>query len=194
MDRPLGIILAGGLAKRMGGSDKALLNLGGKPLLSHITDVLRPQVRALVLNANGDAARFAPWALPVIADPIPGAEGPLVGLLAGLRWAKGPLITVPGDTPFLPSDLVAKLRAVAEDERAEVVMAAHHGAVQPVIALWLPQVTEGLEYTLTQTRMRGVESFARTRKWAVANFDDGPDPFFNINTPDDLTAAQGRLT
>ncbi|MBX7198628.1 MAG: molybdenum cofactor guanylyltransferase MobA [Rhodospirillaceae bacterium] len=193
MIKPACIILAGGRATRMGGGDKTLLSLGGRPLLSHIIEALRPQVGALAINATGDAARFAAWSLPVVGDPFPG-EGPLSGILAGLRWARGPAISTPADTPFLPPNLVEKLMFVSEREHPDVVMAAWRGAVQPAIALWSPQVMQDLEYTLAQTRMRGVESFARTRKWAVANFDDGPDPFFNINTPSDLAAAEARLT
>lgn len=177
----------------MGGSDKALLALGGRPLLAYVIDSLRPQVGALAINANGDPARFSAWSLPVIADPFPG-EGPLSGILAGLRWAQGPVVSAPADTPFLPRDLVEKLIQVSQREHPDVVVAARRGDVQPVIALWSPQVMLDLEYTLAQTRMRGVESFFRTRKWAVASFDDGPDPFLNVNTPGDLAAAEARLT
>lgn len=177
----------------MGGGDKALLTLSGRPLLSHIIESLRPQVSAIALNAHGAPARFAAWALPVIPDPYPG-EGPLAGILAGLKWAKVPLLSVPGDTPFLPRDLAARLTEVFEREQADVVMAARNGVAQPVIALWSPRAADALEHTLAQTADRGVEAFIRTRKWAVADFDDGPDPFFNINTPDDLAAAERRLT
>lgn len=176
----------------MGGGDKALLALSGRPLLSHVVDRLRPQVGALAINTNGDPARFSAWPLAVIADPFPG-EGPLSGILAGLLWAQELVVSAPADTPFLPPDLVDKLTLVSEREHPDVVVAARRGVVQPVVALWSPRVMQDLEYTLAQTRMRGVESFFRTRKWAVASFDDGPDPFLNINTPDDLSAAERRL-
>lgn len=188
------MILAGGLARRMGGGDKALAVLDGRPLLSHIIERFRPQVGSLALSANGDPARFAPWKLPVIADPIPGVAGPLAGILAGLRWAAADVISTSGDTPFLPLDLVERLRGVFDREQAEVVMASHAGHLQPVIALWAAHLAGDLERTLKNTNARGVEAFARTRKWAVAPFDDGPDPFFNINTPDDLAAAEARFT
>ena len=189
-----GVILAGGLARRMGGGDKALALLNGRPLLSHIIDRFRPQVGSLALSANGDPARFALWKLPVIPDPIPGAEGPLAGILAGLRWAAGDVISTPGDTPFLPLDLVKKLRAVFDREQAEVAMASHAGALQPVIALWAAHLADDIARTLETTDVRSVGAYARTRKWAVVPFDDGPDPFFNINTPADLAAAQAFLT
>jgi molybdopterin-guanine dinucleotide biosynthesis protein A len=189
-----GVILAGGLAQRMGGGDKPLLTLNGRPLLSHVVDCLRPQVDRLAISANGDSARFASWDAPVIADPIPGAEGPLAGILAGLQWATGDIITSPGDTPFIPSDLAAKLRAVFEREQVDVVMASHAGNLQPAIALWSARLTDDLERTLKDTDLRSVRAYAHTRKWAVAHFDDGPDPFFNINTPDDLAAAEARFT
>src|SRR5262245_51487656 len=115
MEKPPCLILAGGRATRMGGGDKALLTLGARPLLSLLVDALRPQASALALNANGDPARFAAWSLPVIADPFPG-EGPLSGILAGLRWIQGPLVSAPADTPFLPPNLVEKLTLVFESE------------------------------------------------------------------------------
>ncbi|MHB1305250.1 MAG: NTP transferase domain-containing protein, partial [Acidiphilium sp.] len=142
---------------------------------------------------NGDPARFAPWKLPVIADPMAGAEGPLAGILAGLRWAAADVISTPGDTPFLPLDLVERLRGVLGREQAEVVMASRAGSIQPVIALWAAHLADDIARTLKTTDLRGVEAYARTRKWAVANFDDGPDPFFNINTSDDLAAAEARF-
>lgn len=193
MAKPAGVILAGGLARRMGGGDKALLTLNGHPLLSYAIDALRPQVSALAVNANDDPARFAGWGLPVITDAVSGAEGPLAGILAGLRWAQGPVMSVPVDTPFLPPDLVARLQAVFAREAADVVMAARAGQVQPVIALWSPALGERIAQAL-KDGARGVEAFARTTKWAVAPFDDGPDPFLNINTPGDLAAAEARFT
>jgi molybdopterin-guanine dinucleotide biosynthesis protein A len=190
-----GVILAGGLARRMGGGDKVLQPLNGRPLLSHVIERFRPQVHALVLNANGDPARFVDWDMAVIADPIPGSQGPLAGILAGLQWARDDVVSAPGDTPFLPLDLVSRLRAVFDSEQAEIVMAARAGNIQPVIALWAAHLAADLARTLKDTDVRGVEAYARTKKWAVAPFDDGPDdPFFNINTPDDLAAAEARFT
>ena len=187
------VILAGGQARRMGGGDKTLLPLAGRRLLSHIITRLSPQVEALALNAHGDPERFSAWNLPVIADPFPG-EGPLSGVLAALRWAKAPVLTVPGDTPFLPYDLAERLGADFDPDETDVVMAARGGVLEPVIALWSPGVIAALEQALTTPHERSVEAFARARKWAVATFDNGPDPFFNINTPADLEAAERRLT
>lgn len=188
-----GVILAGGRARRMGGGDKPLLTLAGRPVLAHIVDALRPQVSALAINAAGNPARFAAWALPVIADPFPG-EGPLSGILAALRWANAPVLTAPGDTPFLPKDLAAALLSALTREDAEVAIAARAGALHPVTAVWSPRVMEALEHLLAAPGERSVETFFRTRKGAVVSFDHGPDPFFNINTPGDLAAAETRLT
>ncbi len=177
----------------MGGGDKALRALAGRPLLSYVIDALRPQVGALAISANGDPTRFARWTLPMLADPFPD-QGPLAGILAGLRWTQGPLLSVAGDTPFLPEDLAARLAETARREQSEVVVAARGGVLQPVIALWSPGVADALERALSAPGERSVESFLRARKWAVASFDDGPDPFFNINTPADLAAAEALLT
>ena len=190
MAKPAGVILAGGLSRRMG-AEKAFVTLRGRPLLSHLTDILRPQVDALAINANGDPARFSTWGLPMIGDAVPGAQGPLAGILAALRWAQAPVVSAPVDTPFLPTDLVARLEAVFAQEGTEVVMASRRGQLQPVITLWSPAVADGIAQALADGA-RGVEAFARSKKWAVALFDDGPDPFFNINTPDDLVAAEAR--
>ncbi len=191
MAKPAGVILAGGLSRRMG-AEKAFVTLRGRPLASHAIDILRPQAGALAINASGDPARFAVWDLPLIADAVAGAQGPLAGILAGLRWAQGPVVSVPVDTPFLPADLVARLEAVFAREAADVVMASRGGQVQPVIALWSSVVEDGIAKALAEGA-RGVEAFARTTNWAVALFDDGPDPFFNINTQDDLASAEARF-
>lgn len=193
MSKPAGVILAGGQGRRMGGGDKALMMLAGRPLLSHIVDVLRPQTGTLAINAGGNPARFAAWNLPVIADPFPG-EGPLSGILAALRWAQAPVLTVPSDTPFLPENLVTALMTVFKDGSVDVVAATHAGMLQPATAVWSPAVTPVLEQLLTAPGERGVERFFRTRNGATVAFDDGPDPFFNINTPAQLAAAEARLT
>ena len=125
--KPLGVILAGGLASRMGGGDKALLDLAGRPLLAHVIDRLAPQVGAMALNANGDPSRFSDWGLPVIADSVEEYPGPLAGVLAGMDWAAGQgathIVTAAADTPFFPRDLVTRLVAVAEREGAPLAMA-----------------------------------------------------------------------
>ena len=192
--KPAGVILAGGLARRMGGGDKVLQTLGGRALLSHVVDALSPHTSALAISANGDAARFSQWNLPVLADSIPDHPGPLAGILTGLRWAaqvKAPaLVTTAGDTPFLPTDLVERLGNVFAETQADVVMAERAGILQPVVAVWSLDLADDLETVLTTTDLRSVEAFAKRRRWAVATFDDSPhNPFFNINTPEDLAAA-----
>jgi len=183
------VILAGGLARRMGGGDKCLQILGDRPLLSHVIERVAPQTTKLALNANGDPARFARWGLPVLGDPVPGAPGPLAGILAGLRWAQDKLLVVPGDAPFLPRDLMRRLSHVFDGQQAEVVVAARGETVQPVISLWAAHLGPAIEGALAADQ-RGVEVFIRTRKWAAAPFDDAAgDPFFNVNTPEDLLAA-----
>lgn len=189
--RPVAVVLAGGLATRMGGGDKALLRLAGKPLLDHILGRIGPQVTAIALNANGDPARFAAWALPVLADPLPGALGPLAGVLAGLRWARQAhpgselLLSVPGDTPFLPPDLVARLLA-ARGGGAPIACAESLGRRHPVVALWPVALAGDLAAALAEG-VRGVERYAARHGLASAAFPG--DPFVNINTPEDLRAA-----
>jgi len=156
---------------------------------------VRPQVDALALNANGDAGRFAAFGLPVLADTVPGHPGPLAGVLAGMRWAAGlgaaDLLSVPTDTPFLPGDLVARL--VAGRGAAAVACAASGGFVHPVVALWRVGLADALEAALAAGTRR-VEGWMRARGLAEVDFaDEGGDPFANVNTPEELSAAQARL-
>ena len=194
MIKPPAIILAGGRAQRMGGGDKVLLPLGARPLLSHVVDVLWPQVDALALSANGNPERFSAFGLPVFADAVAEQPGPLAGILAGLRWAESRpvsvLMTTAGDTPFLPNDLVARLMEVRGD--AEVVVASRDGRLQPVVAVWASHLGDAVEAALNAGQ-RGVEDFIRTRKWAAVSFDGGPDPFLNINTAEDLSKAESII-
>jgi molybdopterin-guanine dinucleotide biosynthesis protein A len=200
MTAPVGVILAGGLAARMGGGDKCLAPLAGRRLIDHVTARLAPQVAALALNANGDPARFAALGLPVIADPVPDRPGPLAGLLAGLDWAAGlgvaALVSVPGDTPFLPRDLVARLQAAAGP--AGVAIAASPDAAgrlraHPVCGLW-PVALRGTLRAALAAGARRVLPWAEAQGARFAAFDAGPpDPFFNVNTPADLAAAEAAL-
>src|SRR5262245_16339812 len=151
-----GLLLAGGLSRRMGGGDKCLRPLAGKPMLAHVIDRLRPQVGALVLNANGDPARFAPYGLPVVADPIEGFAGPLAGVLAGLQWSAAHLpkarwiASVSTDAPFLPADLVPRFLAAVEGRPETIALAASGGALHPVIGLWPAALAGDLEGALRQ--------------------------------------------
>lgn len=185
------VVLAGGLARRMGGGDKTLLELGGRTLLDHVLERLRPQVDAVALNANGDPARFARFGLPVLPDPMLGRPGPLAGVLAGMRWARGlgadSLLTVPGDTPFLPPDLVARLRAAGG-----LACAASGGRAHPVVALWPLDLEAALAAALAAGERRlGV--WAAAQGMARVAWEGTPDPFLNINTPEDLAEARRAL-
>jgi molybdopterin-guanine dinucleotide biosynthesis protein A len=191
-----GVILAGGLARRMGGGDKALLELAGRPLLGHVIGRLGPQVDELVLNANGDAARFERFGLPVVPDTVAGFAGPLAGVLAGMRWAglRGHkhVVSAAGDTPFFPDDLVARLRAAKGDQ--PIAMAATQDperglSEHPTFALWPVALADDLEVALTRGQMRKVIVWTSRHGCARAVFD-GHLPFFNINTPDDLAEAE----
>lgn len=193
------IVLAGGRAQRLGGGDKSLHLLGGRPLLAHVLDAVRTQASPIVLNANGDAARFAAFGLPVIADDVPGFAGPLAGILAGLDWmaAQHPVaarvLIVSTDCPFLPADLVARLRAAA-DGGADIALAESDGRVHPVIGLWRVSLRHDLRHAVALEDERKVERFCDRHRTVRANFPSaGGDPFFNINTPADLAAAERRL-
>lgn len=193
----IGCILAGGLARRMGGGDKGLIRLEGRPILDHVIERLRPQVERIVLNANGDPARFAPYDLPVVADPVQGFAGPLAGVLAGLRWAETEapdathVVTAATDTPFLPRDLVARLVEAAEDDGAELATAASDGRHHPVFGLWPVAIADALERAMVDEDLRKVDRFTARYRLAVAQFAARPyDPFFNANAPDDLAEAE----
>jgi molybdopterin-guanine dinucleotide biosynthesis protein A len=192
-----GLLLAGGLARRMGGGDKCLLPLRGQPMLGHAIARLRPQVVALAINANGDPARFAAFDLPVVADVVEGFAGPLAGVLTGMVWAGEEvpeaewLVTVATDTPFFPTDLVARLKGAAEAERAEVAFAASAGRTHPVFGLWRMALVDALRQALIEEDERKIDRFAGRHSVAVVDFGDQPfDPFFNINRPQDLAEAE----
>lgn len=202
MARPLGVILAGGLSRRMGGGDKCLLSLDGKPLLHHAIDRLGPQVSGLVLNANGDPERFADFGLPVVADSIEGFAGPLAGVLAGLDYAAAHgfdhIVTAAADTPFLPTDLVDRLLAAAEEAGTPMAMAAtpdpeRGRSRHPTFALWPVALREDLRQALTDG-VRKVIVWTDSHGCAPVTFGIDPiDPFFNVNTPDDLARANQLL-
>lgn len=192
--RPIGVILAGGLARRMGGGDKPLRQLAGKPILAHVIERIGPQVSQLILNANGDLARFATWMLPVVPDPLPDFPGPLAGVLAGMRWAAehtpeaADVVTVPGDTPFLPRDLVERL--VAGRERKAIACAASGGRVHPVVGLWPVRFADDLAQALG-SGTRKILAWAEGHGLAEVEFTTAPvDPFLNVNNPEDLAIAE----
>ncbi len=198
-NRPLGLVLAGGLARRMGGADKAMLTLGGKPLIAHALDALEPQCAALAINANGDPRRFARFALPCLADEPQNFAGPLAGVLAGLQYGRrqrpevADVLTLPVDTPFAPPDLVARLQAARRAAGKPIAVAASGGRRHFVVALWPVALAGALRAHLAQGG-RQVELFAERHGAASAEWPNAPfDPFFNINTTEDLQAAEARL-
>jgi molybdopterin-guanine dinucleotide biosynthesis protein A len=191
--RLIGVLLAGGQARRMGGGDKCLQLLGRKPLLSHVIARLAPQVDALVLSANGDISRFAEWNLPIVTDDMAGHPGPLAGILAGVAWAAARgashIVSVPTDTPFLPTDLVARLA----QEKAEIAVAASGDYTHFATALWPVNLQTAMAQAL-KDGVRRMEDFLRGRDVAVVHYDTAAgDPFFNINTPEDLEEATRML-
>jgi molybdopterin-guanine dinucleotide biosynthesis protein A len=196
----LGLLLAGGLARRMGGGDKPLLSLGGRPILDHVVDRLRPQCDGLILNANGDPARFARWRLPVVADDVPGFAGPLAGILAGLDWAAEhrphvtAVVSVAADTPFIPHDLVARLVAAAAAEGLSLACAASGGWTHPVVGLWPVELRHDLRRALVEEGERKIDRFTARFGCASAEWPSAPvDPFFNVNTPDELAEAEAAV-
>ena len=196
----VGLLLAGGQSRRMGGGDKALRLLGGVSLLARVITRLRPQVGALVINANGDPARFADFGLPIVADSIPGFAGPLAGVLAGLDWAAAHrpgwefVVSVATDAPFLPFDLVARLLREVTATGAELACAASGGRAHPVFGLWPVRLREDLRHAVLVDGVRKVDEWTGRYKLVTVSFADRPvDPFFNANRPEDLTAAAGLL-
>ena len=190
-----GVLLAGGLSRRMGGGDKSLRVLGGATILARVIARARPQVAALVLNANGDPARFREFGLPVVSDSIPDFAGPLAGVLAGLDWAAANLAgathvaSFATDAPFLPTDLVARLADAVKDGRHDLACAASDGRSHPVFGLWPLDLREDLRAAL-HTGMRKVDQWTARHRLAVVDFPIQPeDPFFNANTPEDLERA-----
>ena len=195
-----GVILAGGLSRRMGGGDKCLRELGGKPILARIIERARPQVDTLVLNANGDPSRFAPFGLPVVADGVEGFVGPLGGILAGLDWAAANapacrwLVSFAGDAPFLPTDLVSRFRAAVTEQRADLAVATSGGQAHPVFGLWRVDLREALRKAVIEEQIYKVDRWTARYKVAAVDFVTVPiDPFFNANRPEDLAEAERLL-
>jgi molybdopterin-guanine dinucleotide biosynthesis protein A len=199
-----GVILAGGRSRRMGGGDKCLMPLAGRPILSHIVERLRPQVSSLALNANGDPGRFAAFGLPVIRDESADFAGPLAGILAALDWAAGKagdkagdpghVLTVPADTPFLPLDLASRL-AAGLSGGAEVAVASSGGRRHPVAALWPLACRPELRQAIRNEGLRKVEAWISRFRAASVEFETGGgDPFLNVNTPEDLETAARQLS
>lgn len=198
--QPAGIILAGGQSRRMGNADKPLLELDGRTLIEHAIDRLRPQVSRLAISANGDPSRYYRFGLPVLKDEKP--LGPLAGVLAGMEWAikqtdpPSHLITVSADTPFLPLDLVLRLELASEGETDRIVLASSDGRRHPTVCRWPLGLRLALREWIAASESHKTLGFIHRHDFALADFHGGggADPFFNINTPEDLEQARRRAT
>jgi molybdopterin-guanine dinucleotide biosynthesis protein A len=199
--RPLILVLAGGRATRMGGGDKALVPFGNTTLLDHVLARLVGQpARGIVLSANGDPQRFARFGLPVLADTVPDYPGPLAGVLAGMEWARThapdttDLITVPTDSPFLPTDLIARLLQARDEAGAEMAVATSAGQAHPVCALWPVGTATLLRQALVEDKIYRIDRWTARFRLVHVPFDTQPfDPFLNINTPEELREAATYL-
>ena len=207
MTRPVGAVLAGGLSRRMGGGEKALARLAGEALIGHVIRRAAPQVARLVVNANGDPARFAEFGLPVVADGVPGRPGPLAGVLAAMEWAarRAPdarlVATFPADSPFVPTDLVARLERALGPGRP-LARASSAGRAHPVAGLWPVALRGDLRRALVEDGVRKVDEWTARHGVAEVEFpspDTDPvhgcriDPFFNVNRAEDLERANALL-
>lgn len=199
-----GVVLAGGLSRRMGGGDKGLVDIGGKTMLGCVVERLRPQVGRLIINANGDPERFEALGLPVVADTIAGFLGPLAGVLAGMRWSllHAPearwVVTATSDVPFLPTDLVARLAAAVANRPIAIALAQSRGGLHPAIGLWSVALADDLEQQLG-AGVRKVLQWTDQQGAVAVPFDPTKigsqviDPFFNANTPDDIETVRSTL-
>jgi molybdopterin-guanine dinucleotide biosynthesis protein A len=196
MTEVIGCILAGGLARRMGGGDKGLIRLGGRLVLDHVLDRLKPQVSQVMLNANGDPTRFADYGLPVVPDSVEGFAGPLAGVLAGLEWARDNtqaewVATAATDTPFFPVDFVTRMLAAIEAAGADMACAASDGRHHPVFGLWPVRLAADLRHALVEEDIRKVDIWTARHKLVAVEFATQPhDPFFNVNRPEDVEEAE----
>ncbi len=197
MNKVVGCILAGGLARRMGGGDKGLIELAGRPVLDHVIDRFGAQVGSVILNANGDPDRFAGYGLPVMADTVEGFAGPLAGVLAGLSWAAENVpdaewvATAATDTPFFPTDFVGRLLAAIQHQGADMACAASDGRNHPVFGLWPVRLKDDLHSALVDEDIRKVDLWTARHKLIAVEFTaSGFDPFFNVNRPDDVPEAE----
>jgi molybdopterin-guanine dinucleotide biosynthesis protein A len=200
MSSTVAVVLAGGLARRMGGGDKPLRMLGGRPLLDHVLARVGPQVARVVINANGDPGRFAAYGLPVVADPLPDHPGPLAGVLAGLDWAAAErpeaadVLSVPGDCPFLPDDLLSRLEAARRAAGVPMACAASGGWTHPPVALW-PVALRGELRAALLAGEKKIDRWTARFGCISAEWPMGPvDPFFNANAPEDLAEAERLLS
>lgn len=193
----LGVLLAGGLARRMGGGDKSLKRVGGRTILERIVARVGPQCDGLIVNANGDPSRFAFLGLPVVADTVSGHPGPLAGVLAALEYARAErpgvrhVISIATDCPFLPRDLAARLREAARRTGHPLACAVSGGQTHPVIGLFPVALVDDLRRALVEEDLRKIDRWTARHGCAEAEWPIDPvDPFFNANAPDDLAEAE----
>lgn len=194
-------ILAGGLARRMGGLDKPLVEISGKTMLAHILSTIQPRTKGpIILNANGDLARYADYKLPIVPDIVPNFAGPLAGILTGLDWMNryDPkpdfMLSLPGDAPLIPPNLIERLATTAETEQAEIVSVTSNNRTHPVIALWSLNLLEALRHAVINEGIRKIDLWTETKKLLYVDWDISPyDPFYNINRTEDLAYAASIL-
>lgn len=199
-DKTIGVILAGGLARRMGNIDKALITLAGKPLIEHVAHRFAPQCDQLIINANGDAKRFNALGLPVVPDTIDGFPGPLAGILAAMEWARKNrpdarwIVSIPADTPFAPPDMTSRFLHTITDAGAQLTCARTNNRTHPVAGLWPVALAQDLHTALSEENVRKVDLWTARYTLVPTDFDATPhDPFFNINRPEDLATAEKLL-
>jgi len=192
-------VLAGGLARRMGGGDKVRIEIGGASILDRVLATLSAQCTGIVINANGNPKRFADAGLPVVADSVPDFAGPLAGILAGLDWLLNQnsgiewIVSVPGDCPFLPDDLVERLHQARRKMGTGVPLACARSGQwrHPVVGLWPLALRENLRNALIEENLRKIDIWTARHEVAIAEWPDQPvDPFFNVNTPEDAAQAE----
>ena len=198
-DRPptLGVLLAGGLARRMGGGDKPMKTIGGRTILERVIARLAGQCDGLILNANGDPSRFASFALPVVSDTVEGFAGPLAGVLTALDWAAAHrpgvewVLSAATDCPFLPRDLVVRLQHARAEAGAQLAVAASGDQTHPVIGLWNVALRGELRHALVVEDIRKIDRWTARYKLATVTWPTTPiDPFFNANTVEDIAEAE----
>mgnify|MGYP001278681649 FL=1 len=192
----IGVLLAGGLARRMGGGDKSLREVGERMILEWVVERSRPQVERLLLNANGDVTRFKHFGLPVVPDVLDGFVGPLAGVLSGLEWAIRSgcdvrwVVSFATDAPFIPVNMVERFEAVAVTTDSDIVCASSGGRRHPVFALWPVTIAKDLRKALVYEKVRKIDRFTANYNVQSVEFVTDPiDPFFNVNDPDSLERA-----
>lgn len=196
----VGVILAGGLARRMGGGDKSMLKLGGRRILDYIIESAQSQLHTVIINANGNPQRFAEFNLPVQADIVPDFAGPLAGVVSAMAWVKQNkptatyIITMAADTPFFPNDYVVRMLDLMELKQQRLACASYQGRTQPVFGLWPVDLFDDLYKALVEDDMRKVDRFTAPYGVADVAFDElADDPFFNVNKPEDIDIGEQQL-